>query len=107
MSTDHLPKDWMRTIIDLGHESPEIAEIWLFGSYSRKEERPDSDLDLAVILNPQLEEAEAATWMFNAPGWREKLAQLPVEVQLEHLQDTNEVVNPQIKLKGIRIYPRE
>lgn len=29
-----------------------IDKAWLFGSYSRGEERPDSDIDLLVKFNP-------------------------------------------------------
>lgn len=33
---------------------PEVEAIWLFGSYARHEQRPTSDVDLAVMTRPDL-----------------------------------------------------
>ena len=32
-----------------------VLKAWLFGSYSRGEERPDSDVDLSCLLKKDLE----------------------------------------------------
>jgi len=52
---------------------PDVQAVIAFGSRARGEARPDSDLDLAVIVGqPQLTPAEKmACWKrFNrAPGW--------------------------------------
>lgn len=38
----------------LASQHPEVAAIWLFGSYARNEPRPTSDVDLAVMTRPDL-----------------------------------------------------
>lgn len=37
---------------------PEVQGIYLFGSYSAEQERTDSDLDIALLLPPELAKAE-------------------------------------------------
>lgn len=51
----------------------------------------DSDLDIAIELDetvvPPGDDSDAgiATWMFEAPKWREEISKIiPLELQLEH-----------------------
>ncbi|MCD6547345.1 MAG: nucleotidyltransferase domain-containing protein [Nanoarchaeota archaeon] len=37
---------------------PEVQAVILFGSYAKKEQKPYSDIDIAVVLNPINEEVE-------------------------------------------------
>lgn len=68
---------------------PLVKRVYLFGSRVRKDHSPDSDIDIAVELDPSAfrgadESGGLATWMFEAPAWREELRQLlPLKVQLE------------------------
>lgn len=39
-----------QTIADYFKNQP-VTKAWLFGSYSRGEERPDSDVDIIVVLD--------------------------------------------------------
>ncbi len=57
------------------HYGPRLVDILLFGSRARGDARPDSDMDVAVIL-------EDGEWKF----WDEKwlLAGLAYDVLLEH-----------------------
>jgi predicted nucleotidyltransferase len=57
------------------HYGPRLVEILVFGSRARGDARPDSDMDVAVIL-------EDGKWKF----WNEKwlLAGLAYDVLLEH-----------------------
>jgi predicted nucleotidyltransferase len=40
----------IQTIISWAENHPSISEIWLFGSRATGTHRPDSDLDLALLL---------------------------------------------------------
>jgi uncharacterized protein len=68
---------------------PLVKRVYLFGSRVRGEHGPQSDIDIAVELDPVAfrgadDSGGLATWMFEAPAWREELKQLiPLKVQLE------------------------
>ena len=49
-SSDHLPSEWTATLAGWAADRPEIAELWLYGSRVKGSARPDSDLDIAVLL---------------------------------------------------------
>lgn len=76
--------DWART-------KPLVKRVFVFGSRARGEERADSDLDIAVELDPVAfpcpdESGGIATWMFETNGWKEELqSQFPFAVDLEQL----------------------
>jgi len=69
--------------------NPLVLRIWLFGSRTREDYRPDSDLDVAVELDPSMftgadESGGIATWAFETKGWKEELQSLsPYNIQLE------------------------
>jgi uncharacterized protein len=69
---------WART-------KPIVRRAYLFGSRVRGEHRVDSDIDIAVELEPNLDESGGlATWMFEKEKWKEELQGLiPLEIQLE------------------------
>ena len=62
-----------------------VRRVYLFGSRVRGDHRPDSDIDIAVELVPDLDESGGlATWMFETTGWESELERLiPLKVQLE------------------------
>lgn len=68
---------------------PLIRRVFIFGSRVRGDHRLDSDVDIAVELNPDHfrgtdESGGLATWMFETGEWRDELQKLfPFEVQLE------------------------
>jgi len=68
---------------------PLVKRVYLFGSRVRGDHRPESDIDIAVELDPLAfrgsdESGGHATWMFEAPAWREELEHLiPLKLQLE------------------------
>lgn len=68
---------------------PLVKRVYLFGSRVRGDNRPESDIDIAVELDPSAfrgadESGGLATWMFEAQAWREELKQLiPMKIQLE------------------------
>lgn len=64
---------------------PIVMRVYLFGSRVRGDHRPDSDLDIAVELVPDLDESGGlATWMHEKKEWIEELkALIPLKLQLE------------------------
>lgn len=44
--------DWIGIIRNWSARNKNIAEMWLFGSRARSDARPDSDVDLAMVLMP-------------------------------------------------------
>lgn len=77
-----------------------IKRVHLFGSRVRGDNGADSDLDVAVELDPNEFEAcdesgGIATWMFETGAWKAELQSLTgIEVQLQHF--TNETLDPTI-----------
>lgn len=70
-------------------QKPLIGRVFVFGSRVRGDHRPDSDIDIAVELDPEHfrgtdESGGWATWMLETDGWKEELQKLlPFNVQLE------------------------
>jgi len=55
-----------------------ISAIWLFGSRSRNQARPDSDYDFAVELRPKIGNHDWAfgDYVFEEPQWKAELRSL-------------------------------
>ncbi|WP_374558462.1 nucleotidyltransferase family protein [Thermomonas sp.] len=72
---------------------PLVNRVWIFGSRARGEERPDSDLDVAVELDMTAadgvdESGGFATWSFETTEWHAELsALLPFEIDLEQYRE--------------------
>ena len=66
-----------------------VKRVYLFGSRVRGDFRPDSDIDIAVELDPKAfsgadDSSGLATWMFESNAWKTELQSLiPLRVQLE------------------------
>jgi len=43
---------WLGEILAWARSRPEVAEVWLFGSRAKGTARPDSDVDLGIVLVP-------------------------------------------------------
>ncbi len=69
--------------------NPLVLRVWLFGSRTRDDYKSDSDLDVAVELDPSQyggsdESGGIATWMFETGAWKDELQSLsPYKIQLE------------------------
>jgi len=48
---------------------PNVEEIYLFGSRSRDEHRPDSDYDVLVVMKPSMNEVEETQKVLRALPW--------------------------------------
>jgi predicted nucleotidyltransferase len=68
---------------------PLVKHVYIFGSRVRGDHRHDSDIDVAVELDPDafrgIDDSNGlATWMFETKGWKDELEQfIPLKVQLE------------------------
>jgi predicted nucleotidyltransferase len=84
-----------------------IAEVWLYGSRARGTHRPDSDVDLAVIMIGH--DVDDRLAVFITRRVKQDLV-LPngAEAHVEWYDpedDTSERVGPGVRADGIRIYP--
>ncbi len=85
-------KDIARIVSTWAKGKPLINRVYLFGSRVRGDHDPQSDIDIAVELDPNEfqgsdETGGLATWMFETNGWKGELQKLlPVRVQLERYQ---------------------
>ena len=66
-----------------------VKRVYLFGSRVRGDHGPNSDIDIAVELDPAVfqgvdESGGLVTWMCETKGWKEELQKLiPLKIQLE------------------------
>jgi predicted nucleotidyltransferase len=87
-------------IVAWGKRHPKIRQVWLYGSRARGDHRPDSDIDLAIVMS-------FAEWW----DWHEEYnsspdLQLSVEVDLEwYEKDAGlEIVGPGVENDGVLLY---
>jgi predicted nucleotidyltransferase len=108
---------------------PLIRRIYLFGSRARGDNRPDSDIDLAILngIDPaelatcirstlprdrqRMEQlaASARDWTFgeNQERWQAALAaRFDVPVQIERSRRSDRVVRPSLKRSRVLLYRR-
>jgi len=88
----------------LGHY-PELQAIYVFGGYGAGEERPDSDVDLALLLPPQRAKAAGDLALCELRFEFESL--LGREVDLINLRRVNTVFQHEIIQEGRTIYRRD
>jgi predicted nucleotidyltransferase len=65
--------------------NPRIRRAWVFGSRLRGTQTPDSDIDLALEIDPlETDDETMGWWMFEKERWTEELQAIsPYRVQLE------------------------
>lgn len=98
-----------------GAGKPLVKRVFIFGSRARGDHRPDSDLDVAAELDPVEIEGEddsggAATWMWEAQGWRGELQALfPFPVQLEQYLENGDAptVLSGVERSSILVYEKQ
>ena len=49
---DLIPAEWHRELCGWARKNESVRELWLFGSRAKGTSRPDSDVDLALVLIP-------------------------------------------------------
>ncbi len=80
---------------------PNATAIYVYGSFASGDQRPDSDLDIAVLLQPQ--EARQATFALGDLQ-QALIAQTGREVDLVNLRTVNTVLQFEIVVNGERVY---
>ena len=75
----------------------EPAEVYLFGSWARGEQRPGSDVDLAVEYRGPSNAAKIAALR----DWREGTT-IPYRVDVVEMQQASEALLAQIRKDGIK-----
>ena len=86
-------------------QDPDVQAVYLFGSHARSRQRSDSDLDLAVLLSPQMSDREV---------WKKRLQlgalaaeRLCRELDLFVLGETDLDLSFRILQQGKRLYERD
>lgn len=76
---------------------PRIRRVSLFGSRVKGTHRADSDLDIAIELEPgEDSNATLTVWMHESDAWKEELAALflfPIDLQWHDPFGTTEIIN--------------
>jgi uncharacterized protein len=91
--------DIVRTV--LGHY-PDTQAIYLFGSYGTKNEWPDSDVDIALLLPP--DQAKASRMLAMSPLCSALGSLLEKPVDLINLREVSTVFQKEIITADRRIY---
>ena len=68
MASRAISRDWLPTIVERIVRRFDPVRIILFGSYARGEARPDSDLDLLVVLPQTADRRRAAVEIMRSLG---------------------------------------
>ena len=89
-----------------------MGRLWVFGSRSREDFGPDSDIDIAIELDLQYggfdETGGMVTWAFETDGWEEELEELlrmDVDLQQYRGEDTP-TIHSALKESSCLIYAK-
>jgi predicted nucleotidyltransferase len=109
--TDAIPNEmphWSSLIVNWAERQPLVLEVHAFGSRVKGGYRPDSDLDLAFVVDGQDEGERLGNAICLLPTWRGELqALLPVTVHAQAMFDDDQVVAPAVRDHGLTVFRRE
>lgn len=97
-----------RAIVNWARRHREIKAVYLYGSRARGDNRPDSDIDLAVVMRSGDEDEALGAWIFFHNKFEKRPdLQLSQEVDLDwYMKGAGlERVGPGVEKNGILIYP--
>ncbi|UAJ10641.1 nucleotidyltransferase domain-containing protein [Glacieibacterium megasporae] len=107
MEVAGVQQHWTNAIREWAGRQPLVIEVYAFGSRVKGGYRPDSDLDLAFVIDGQDEGETLGNAIFLLPSWRNELqAMLPVEVHAQPMFDDDEVVAPAVRDHGMLLFRR-
>jgi uncharacterized protein len=78
-------KEVAGSIAQWGAGNPHIRRVWVYGSRANGTHRPDSDINIAVELEPVGDSEETLSiWLANGALWQSQLqSRIPLRVDLE------------------------
>ena len=88
---------------------PSIRRVWLYGSRVKGNARPDSDLDVAVEIDPQAFRGQPpfAWWIFESTAMKTALAPLiSVAPDVQQYLPSNLAVFSAVAEHGILVYEK-
>ena len=102
-----IPREWTSVICAWAALDSRIAGVHLYGSRAKGTERPDSDLDLGIVLTGDDTQEKDIYFICMASRWREALSRsLPVRIDLQQISpDTDKIVAPAVIQYGVKLYP--
>lgn len=103
-----LQPHWSEIIRAWAVRQPLVLEIHAFGSRVVGGYRPDSDLDLAFVVDGQDDGERLGNAICLLPVWRAELqALLPAKVHAQSMFDDDIVVAPAVRDHGLLIFRRD
>ena len=82
--------------------TPQVQAVYLFGSYGTEDERPSSDVDIALLLPPEQAKAEGSLLLGELHLALAEL--LGKEVDLVNLRQVSTVFQKEIVMTGRQIF---
>lgn len=90
---------------EYGQSKKEIIALYLFGSYAEGKQKPNSDIDIAVLTEPYINKKESFISRLNFKNDIAKL--LNKEIDLVIFQETGEFLSYQIIKNGKLVFERD
>jgi predicted nucleotidyltransferase len=103
-----LSAEQVTTIRQWAESTPQIGEVWLYGSRAKGAARADSDVDLAVVIastEQRVGDYSSGVYMSYRREWQQRLVELlglPAHVELK---DGETDVTAWAEEQGVRLYP--
>jgi predicted nucleotidyltransferase len=89
---------------------PRIRRVWLFGSRAKGTNRPDSDINIAVEVEPVVDSEETlVVWAANSPKWKAQLQEkltMPVDLEWFDPDGSTPKVRGALRESSVLIYER-
>jgi predicted nucleotidyltransferase len=107
-----MPDDWLHKLRSWASANGSVRELWLFGSRAQGCSQPESDVDLALALEPARKKsgdpADTDSYLFPGSEWKRQLKQIVGRhVSLEVIApDTEPDWDSMVRCFGVRLWSR-
>jgi predicted nucleotidyltransferase len=102
--------DVQDTLTGWAEATPRIRRLWIFGSQAKGTHEPDSDIDIAIEIEPVGDSEETLTlWIVNSENWHAQLQQcISLQVDLEWFDPDGSTpkVHGALRETGVLVYDR-